>query len=50
MVKKHLQIRNEIWQLISKYYHPELGLDYLSLKPALTKYCKKKFGGIRDHV
>ena len=45
MKKRYLQIRDEIWQLISKYNHPELGFDYLSCKPALTRYLKKTIGG-----
>jgi hypothetical protein len=40
-MKDHKKIADEIFILVMMCNHPELGLDYLALKPKLRAYFKK---------
>ena len=39
--KKKNQLANDLYNLIMKYNDPELGLNYLYLKPALKRFVNK---------
>lgn len=40
-MKTHKKISEEVFILVMKYNDPELGLDWMGLKPALKRYFKK---------
>jgi len=40
-MKDHKKIADEVYILVMMCNHPELGLDYLALKPKLRDYFKK---------
>ena len=42
MTGKNTELANEIYNFVMSYYDPELGMNYLALKPALQRYVKVK--------
>ena len=41
-MKKHARIADEVYDLVMSLNDPELGLDWMALKPKLKEYFRKQ--------